>query len=560
MKQVRILRIAGILLLAALLLLGTLACSTTSGSLLERASEMDRSDSGINDDTDLDPEPYEPEGEETGLEIRSTPRGASVFLNNRFMGLTPVVLEDVETGRHKLTLKKDGYYSESQWISYSGGYQTYYLDLEEITGFLRVQAHPQEAEINVGSTWLPASKLHELPIGTYTLRIRAFGYEEQSLPIRIVMRQVTELQVSLREATFALSELRSNRRVFNPRNSGFLGVSRIRFRVSTYGTGRALVMDEQNRVVWTRELGGFTTWEQELDWDGRDPLGAPLPDGRYTVRVEAKAGQSEETAAEELSIRIDSSVVLHFRSLWSGSAGLLYAPSTDILPGGSIQVSSMILAHISSGSGGSFVRVPVNLALRSGLGRGNRFELDTSIGGIIGYSQETFHMPWLASAAFKASLLRPYGTIGLGSAAQIKLTFQYAFTDILANFSGISIGLPTSLHWGPLSLQVAPEIILAPWYVSYDVDDKQTLGVYSWFYGRLGLLVDLSPFTLGASVSLRSQPFDQGFYLDLPFQTALEAHWLIPNTQLFLSLSVAGEFESVDSYYLMGGAGLGILN
>jgi hypothetical protein len=186
--------------------------------------------------------------------------------------------------------------------------------------------------------------------------------------------------------------------------------------------------------------------------------------------------------------------------------------------------------------------------------------LDTAIGGIIGYSQEDFYMPWFASAAFKISLLRSSGDLELGSAAQVKLAYQNAYTDTLANFSGLSVGLPTSLRWGPLSLLISPELILSPWTVSYDSQDSPDLGVYGWLYGRFGLLVDLSPFSVGLSASLRTLPFHRNFALGLPFQTALELNWLIPNTQLFLSLSLAGEFESADSYYLMGGAGLGILN
>jgi hypothetical protein len=37
-------------------------------------------------------------------------------------------------------------------------------------------------------------------------------------------------------------------------------------------------------------------------------------------------------------------------------------------------------------------------------------------------------------------------------------------------------------------------------------------------------------------------------------------HWLFPDTQLFLSASVAGEFRDSQDYYLLGGFGLGILN
>ena len=105
--------------------MGLLACSTTKGTLLDEAAERDKKDSTV---------PSEPEAEVTGLEIRSYPRGANVYLDNRYMGITPLLLDDVEPGRHKLNLKMEGYYSESEWIDYSGDYDSYYFELDEITG------------------------------------------------------------------------------------------------------------------------------------------------------------------------------------------------------------------------------------------------------------------------------------------------------------------------------------------------------------------------------------------------------------------------------------------
>jgi hypothetical protein len=557
---------AGILLLGFLLLLALLACSTTSGSLLEDSAERDKQDSTrSSQDSDEEEEEgfffdlFNTEEEDTGLRIRSTPSGADVYLNNRYMGFTPLLIDDIDPGRYKITLKLDGYYSENDWISYSGEYESVYFDLDEITGFLKVETFPQGAEINYGSLWMPAERLHELAVGDRTIRVRAFGYEEKSLAVEIYERRVTELSVTLEEAAFDISRLQSNRTIFNPRNAGLLGLARIRFQVSTYGRGRATILDPQDRIVFSLDLDRFDTWNQGFMWDGRDENGSPLPDGSYTVQIEGVGEQTGRQDSAQLGLLIDSSIVLRFRSLWSGSAGLLYAPTADILPGGSVQVSSLALAHASGSGSQAIIRAPVNLGMRVGLGRANLFELDTSIGGIIGYSEETFYLPWFASAAFKASLLRPARTFDLGSAAQVKFTYQSTHTDLLANFRGLSVGLPTGLHMGPLSLLVSPEAILS-WQKVSDNDDTPPTAPYGWIYGRFGLLLDLSPLSVGASLSLRSLPFDQGFGLDFPFQSALEAHWLIPNTQLFLSASVAGEFESSESYYLFGGVGLGILN
>ncbi len=542
------------------------ACSTTGGTLYDEAADSDAKAGGVISFTLGSEESEETAaGQRSGLEIDSQPDEAHVYLDNRYMGLTPLFLEDVEPGRHRLTLKKEGYYSRTEWIDYYGAYASYSIDLERITGLLKITAVPGDAELLIESERFRADRIQELPVGTYTVRIRAFGYRDAQRQVQILERTLTELNVELAEADFFLSELESSRSAFNPRNAGLLGAARISFRVSTYGRGSAVVSDEQGGEVFRTTLSRFTTWDQEFTWNGRGSTGLPLPDGKYTVRVEAIAEKNGTVLHDEIEVRIDSSIVLQFRSLWSGSSGLLYAPSPEVLPGGSIQLSSLVLAHAHAADSGTEVRVPLNLSFRLGIGKAHRFELDTSIGAIVGYyaEEDTFYLPLFASAAFKASLLPPHGGAGglaLGSAVQAKLSYQNVYTDTLANFSGFSLAAPTSLQWGFVSLLFSPEIVISPWYVSYDSEDVPPVGFYSWLYGRLGLLFDLSPLIVGSSLSLRSLPIGPGFDLHYPFQAALEAHWMIPQTQLFVSLALSGEFSPPDSYFLYGGAGLGLLN
>jgi hypothetical protein len=139
----------------------------------------------------------------------------------------------------------------------------------------------------------------------------------------------------------------------------------------------------------------------------------------------------------------------------------------------------------------------------------------------------------------------------------VKLTYKNTHTDTLANFRGLSVGLPGGVHLGPVSLLFSPEMILSWEAVGTDTPPP---AAYGWLYGRFGLLLDLSAFSIGTSISLRSLRFDEGLGIDLPFQSALEAHWLIPGTQLIVSASVAGDFAAADDYHLFGGVGLGILN
>ncbi len=548
------------------ILLVMLACSTTSATLSEDTAGREREETARGSSTES-PDYDNGDGsfygtlvseeEDAGLRIRSTPSGAHVYLDNRYMGITPLRLDDIDPGRYTITIKKYGYYSESIWIIYSGDYESFYIDLEEITGFLKIETFPPDAEISYESQWVPADRLYELAVGRRTIRVRAFGYQEQSVAVEIYERKVTELSVALKEAPFDISGLQSNRTVFNPRNAGLLGSARIRFRVSSYGRGRAVISDPGGRTVFSQELGRFDTWNQSFEWDGRAADGTPLPDGSYTVRIEGSGEQAGEQDSAELGVLIDSSIVLRFRSLWSGSAGLLYAPTADVLPRGSVQVSSLVLTHASGRGSGSVLRVPVNLGMRLGTGPLNRFELDTSVGGIIGYEEETFVLPWFVSSAFKASLLRPSRTFDLSSAAQVKFTYQNTHNDTLANFTGLSVGAPGGVHLGPLSLVFSPEVILSWEAVG---SDPPAPAAYGWIYGRFGMLLDFSTLSVGTSISVRSLRFDQGLGVDVPFQTALEAHWMIPKTQLFLSASVAGEFTDAENYYLFGGVGLGILN
>ena len=464
--------------LGALLLWGLLACSTSKGSLLEETAERDKKDSKVRmprEEEDYTPDidfskPVKPAREEKriGLVIRSTPSGVEVYLGDRYIGTTPLVLTSVTIGWHKLTLKKEGYDSKTEWIYYSGGWVTCHYSLIEVTGFLQVMTVPPEAEITFGSSRLPAGKRQEIPVGSHILRLRAFGYEEKSVAVNIKKGRMTRLSVTLKEADFSLSNLEASQWAFNPRNPGLLGSVQIRFRISGPGSGRAVIVDSRNQIMMSRRFYTFTTWEQGFDWEGRDQQGVPLPDGTYTVRIRAEGARYGELESAELKLKIDSSMVPRFRSLWSGSAGLLYAPSPEILPRGKIQVSSVLIAHASGGPDSYTGRVPMNLALRAGLDRRNLFELDTSIGGIIGSSSDTLYMSWFATAAFKSSLLRFPGDLSLATSAQIKLTYQGVHTDTLANSSGLSLGLPTALRWGSLSLLFSPELILSPYSVSYD--------------------------------------------------------------------------------------------
>jgi hypothetical protein len=535
--------------LAALLAAG---CATSGGRLYRDMARSETKPSSGGTAQVLTVEPTEVD--QVGLKIETDPDTARVYLNERFVGETPLLLTDLGKGRYRLVIEKRGYYPFEAVIDYTGGAVAYAVDLQMITGYLKVEVYPAGAEVAVDGKPLVPSQVAELPVGTRIVRVRAFGYEEQSLTVEITEKNLTALSVTLEEAAFRLENLRSNRRAFNPHNPGLLGKVRIRFRVSTYGNGSFTVLDAAGTPLASRDLAHFSTWEQSFDWSGRSESGAMLPDGSYTVRLEARSESGGQTDSQELTLRIDGSLVLAYRSLWSGGSGLMYAPTPETLPLWSVQAATNLMAYVGR------VRVPWSFGLRLGVSPSSRLELDLQGGTILGYTET---VPFFVSAALKAGLFRKAGKPGFNIGLLTRLAYQSVRTDPLTNFTGAGFGLPAMASLGRVSLLLAPELVLSPWSVSYETSREFSLSdpaFTAFLYGRGGLILDLNPVTLGFSFSLRTLPFDRGFGLDLPVQLALEAHWMLPGTQLFLSLGAAGEVGGQSPFYFMAGGGLGLLN
>jgi hypothetical protein len=100
--------------------------------------------------------------------------------------------------------------------------------------------------------------------------------------------------------------------------------------------------------VYNRQLGNFDTWFQSVSWNGRDSSGEPLPEGRYSVFIEAQAAQgllpaSPETLSLTLETEIDYSINIFPLSLTGGIPGLAFAPMPNVLPSGSFQIEGNIL-------------------------------------------------------------------------------------------------------------------------------------------------------------------------------------------------------------------------
>ncbi len=499
------------------------------------------------------------------LEIRSTPSEAAVYLNYRLMGSTPLKITGLEPGRYRLGLELEGYYPHAAWVDYAGGAQVYETTLLPITGFLQVQVVPGEATVTAGSQELAPGVTAELRVGRYVVRARRFGYEEATAAVEIRERRLTTLELDLKKAPFRLSALEVSRRAFNPRNAAALGRVTVSFEVTAPGSGEALILDRQSRQVYRRTFPSFETWKQSFTWDGGDPRGGPLPDGDYRVVVHALPADGGEPQTAEAAVALDSRLVIRSRSLWSGASGLLFAPSPEILPPGSVQISTLAAVQDAGTSNPASFLAPWNLGARVGLRGG--WELDALVGLTLGAAQgdtpETGSPPFFAGAAVKVPVFRIGGAAGTGprldSALVLKGAYQNSPADAFTNFTGLSAGLPLRLAAGRFSLLLEPEAILSPWRVEDAPGGAVSGALGVWLYGRAGLLIELGDLWIGLSAAARSAPLDQGFLPDPPVAAGLEAHWMVPGTLLTVSGMLTGQFSSPSRYTLQAGVGLGLL-
>jgi hypothetical protein len=449
-------------------------------------------------------------------------------------------------------------------VEFKGDPLLYQTTLAQIIGFLQISATPPDITVTVDGQVIPPGT-QQVPVGTHEVAVKSFGYVAYTTSVVIAEKAVTALSVALQPAPFDITAFSIPKAAVNPANPGLIGSIEANFSVTGPGSGEIRVEDATGAVVYTRALQDFTTWDQSFTWDVHSSAGQSLTDGVYTLKLDARGTGAEMNVTKDVLFTVDSSLKVAPRSVWSGSAGLLYAPVSEILPQGDFQLG--VLGAGISTPGLSSIQAPLQLGMRIGMAPG--MELDAAA-GLIATSNV---LPLFASVAARWSLLVPRGGIGTSAAVQVKLAGQLSatqdstgplMTDTFANFTGLSVELPLQLTVGSLSGLLSFGAIGSLWYPYLFQADGITprLGPVAWLYVRAGILLDLGSVSAGISASTRTQQLPGGIALlstPIPFEAGAEIHWLIPGTRLVISGVFAGEYQDAYNYYFMGGGGLGFL-
>ena len=296
----------------------------------------------------------------------------------------------------------------------------------------------------------------------------------------------------------------------------------------------------------------FSSWDQSFRWNCRDREGRPVADGAYTFRLTGRGEDATGEVQAEIALQIDRTLRTAPRALWSGGAGLLYAPTADVLPPGGFQVSFLTAVFTD----GLTIRAPAALGARFGLKGGA--EIDAFADLIIAGD----HAPFGAGVSARYALLQPRGPLGAGAAVQAGFAAQYdppdgvLLSDTFANFSAISLGVPLELVAGPVHLLFSPSIAASLWT---PMGASRDPALTSWLYLRAGLLLDFGQIVAGVSGSARTSPFGSvPLGIGLPVQAGAEMHWLIPNTHLLVSGAPRGRVQQRGGFLPHGRSGAGL--
>jgi hypothetical protein len=264
------------------------------------------------------------------LSVRCELRGASVWVDNQLRGPVPIDVVGLQPGSHLVVIGASGYYDTILRLTLAADTKTTVTaTLERRTGFLDVRSNPPDATVIVDGEEYSTGTI-EVPAGMQTVVVRAFGYRERYFSIRVPERLVVTLDATLEPAPFEAEGFSVSTQRFNPLNSGLKGSARVSFSVSAPGRASFTVNATDGSIVAGTELEPFDDWEQVAVWDGRDADGAPVPDGTYSLRLEARAESGiESVKAEyvfEADVEVDSSLVVVPTGSFGALPGSVHSP------------------------------------------------------------------------------------------------------------------------------------------------------------------------------------------------------------------------------------------
>lgn len=139
----------------------------------------------------------------------SNPPNASLYIDGRFMGATPLTIDKISEGRHEIRLEKQGYIVAKRNIQVLGGRHVT-LDFELVAakpdvGSLTVHTNPVGADIRLVNMDERYSPGMEMVAGEYWLEVTKHGYQKERLQVEVHENEDLHMNVTLNQISGAVT-------------------------------------------------------------------------------------------------------------------------------------------------------------------------------------------------------------------------------------------------------------------------------------------------------------------------------------------------------------------
>lgn len=480
-------------------------------------------------------------GSKNSVLIRTNVRDVKVFLNGVYKGLSPVSISNLEPGTYILRLEKTGYLPVTKYISVSKGTSyNYYYEMTEIKGFVEIRGIPDAENCQIfadGNRFY--EPFFELPEGYHRILVRNFGYEDFSATVYVKRHRIKRISIKMKEAEFKVTDFYSSRKTINPEYSGALGNCSLTAKVSTKGTGFLSIKDALGNEVFSYSFKEFSTWEQTINWNGKDSAGNELPSGTYTATFSA------ERQNASLEIEIDRTMIFPLNDLTFSGTGIGSVATASILPKGT-NLFTFSVAPVA-GSDNGFYASPVLLGFATSALK--QLELSIKAGILAGITDSPIQFSLAMKFAEKTKNENSPVQFQYGTSVRYGFCETKLFPDYGSDF-GAGLGLSgfIGICNAKFSADFSSEFIFGA------KTSNPFNGDNSW---KNGLAFSFSPvpeFSANISCALISN----ANYFDA-LQPKAGFSYLIPGTSFVLSADFYGIIYFDSPYYLGGSAGFGYL-
>jgi hypothetical protein len=135
------------------------------------------------------------------LELKSEPSGATVSMNGKEMGQTPLVLSGIRLGQHLIRFAKEEHHPYEEQIDLTGPERKkVVVSLQRIVGGLSISTEPSGASVVVNGRSVGTSPYEDkdLPPGLYKVRIEKEGYTPWEGSLTVIAGRKIEVPIELK--------------------------------------------------------------------------------------------------------------------------------------------------------------------------------------------------------------------------------------------------------------------------------------------------------------------------------------------------------------------------